>query len=96
MASIMQFIAAAEDAGFVATTCVHEDAQHHLVFDYPEPLHEGWHGPFWRVHVNRAKVPHVTYISGDKGAVDKRATLIEAINFVKDVARRHPKDTPKK
>jgi len=91
MASIMQFVAAATDAGFVVTKCVHEDAQHHLVFDYPEAFVDGQVTPLWRVHIDRAKVPHVTYLGGWPNENPHRVTLIEAINFVKQTARDHPK-----
>lgn len=87
MASINQFTDAAEKAGFVRTECVHEPRTYHIVFDYPKPLGNGTTEPFWRVHVNGAKVPHVTHISGTD-TPEQRVSLKNAIDFMDRVTRK--------
>lgn len=91
MASINQMIEAGEAAGFVRTECVH-GTPHHVVLDYPEALGNGATGPFWRVHTDMSKVPHVTLISGTD-TPDQRVSLVNAIDFMQRVARMNPKES---
>lgn len=90
MASVNQMIEAAEAAGFIRTVCTH-DTPNHVVIDYPEPLGNGTAGPFWRVHTDMSKVPHVTLISGTD-TPDQRVSLVNAIDFMQRVARENPKE----
>ena len=97
MASLKMLDAAAAEAGFVHTDCVHESKRLHLVYDYPQALTRTRTGPVWRVHTDLAKVPHVTYISwtdllAPKGYVEQRVSLVGAIDFMRRVAREHPKE----
>ena len=88
MASINQMINAAEAAGFVRVECVHDDPQH-VVLDYPEPF-VGGPDPFWRIHCDASKNPHVTLITGTD-TPDQRVSLKNAIDFAERVARQYPK-----
>jgi hypothetical protein len=91
MASVNQMIEAAEAAGFVRAECVHKTSRH-VVLDYPEALTKaGRSGPFWRIHTDMAKVPHVTLISGTD-TPDQRVSLKNAIDFAQSVARQYPKE----
>lgn len=89
MASIDQMIEAGEAAGFVRAECVHR-SPHHVVLDYPEALTGPRFGPFWRVHTDMSKVPHVTLISGTD-TPDQRVSLVNAIDFMQRVVRENPK-----
>lgn len=90
MASINQMMEAAEAAGFVRTECVHDSPQH-IVYDYPAPFQDRQVTPFWRVHTDMGKAPHVTYIGGTD-TEDQRVSLKNAIDFMQRVAARHPKE----
>lgn len=93
MSSINQMIDAAEAAGFERAECAHKIANH-IVLDYPEALTDkGRSGPFWRIHCDAAKVPHVTMISGTD-TPDQRVSLRNAIDFARRVAAENPKGTP--
>lgn len=92
MASVNQMIEAAEAAGFVRTECVHETSNH-VVLDYPAPLKDGQGDPFWRIHTDMSKVPHVTSIVGTD-TDEQRVSLKNAIDFAQRVAARHPKLVP--
>jgi hypothetical protein len=90
MASINQMINAAEAAGFERAVCVH-DNEHHIVLDYPEALTDkGRSGPFWRIHCDASKNPHVTLITGTD-TPDQHVSLKNAIDFAERVARQYPK-----
>jgi hypothetical protein len=91
MASINQMIDAAEAAGFERAECAHDDPQH-VVLDYPEALTDnGRSGPFWRIHCDTSRRPHVTRISGTD-TPDQRVSLKNAIDFAERVAAQNPKD----
>lgn len=90
MASINQMIEAAEAAGFVRAECAHGTPLH-VVLDYPEALEDSGPGPFWRIHTDMAKNPHVTYISGTD-TPDQRVSLKNAIDFAQRVAAQNPKE----
>jgi predicted phosphohydrolase len=90
MASLKMLDAAAAQAGFVHADCVHEAARTHLVYDYPDVFRDGSAGPFWRVHTDMARVPHVTHITGTD-TPEQRVSLVNAIDFMQRVARQNPK-----
>lgn len=90
MASVRQVREIAEEAGWTRTECVHPGPGH-IVFDYPRALGNGTIGSFWRVHINTAKVPHVTHIEGTDTPTQS-VSLNNAIDFIKRVSRQHPKE----
>jgi hypothetical protein len=90
VSSINQMIEAAEAAGFERAECVHDDPQH-VVLDYPEALMDHRSGPFWRIHCDASRRPHVTLISGTD-TPDQRVSLKNAIDFAERVAAEHPKE----
>lgn len=89
MASIQQLKTAAAEAGFVPSFCIHASARNHLVLDFPEGF-KGGSEPFWRVHTDLSKVPHVTHITGTD-TDSQRVSLKNAIDFMQRVARQNPR-----
>lgn len=91
MASVNQFLQAAQAAGFVRTTCPHKEADRHIVRDYPAALVDGQTTPHWRVHVDISGPVNVTYIVGSD-TPQQRVSLKNAINFMRRVTLDHPKE----
>lgn len=91
MATMNQFLQAAQGAGFVRNTCVHDNHEQHVVRDYPEALKGETSKPLWRVHIDISRRPVVAYIGGSD-TPQQRVSLKNAIDFVQRVARDHPKD----
>lgn len=94
MANIDQVIEAAEEAGWVQAECIHNETPgtRHLALDYPRALGNGTIGSFWRIHIDLNKVPRIAY-TGGTGVPDGRASLTKAIEFARQIAADHPKQT---
>ena len=93
MASLNELIAAAEAAGFVRSTCVHEipeDRFRHIVLDYPEPLVDGQMTPIWRIHVNVNTIPDTTYVAEHRNG-QRRMSRKGAIEWAQRIAAENPK-----
>jgi hypothetical protein len=92
MSSIQLLEKTALATGFVRTTCVHENNDSHIVYDYPGPLKHTTTVPHWRVHTDMDRKQRRTYIVG-RDTDQQQVSLKNAGDFMQRVSRQYPKGT---